>query len=290
MSAQSYGLGQPPDEHRYVFLRGRGNWSWSQPVDTRNDVSRVVLLHEVMERNGDAGKPVWVTEFGWNSAPESIPAERRATWGQPVTEQQKGEYLAGQIERARQEWPWMGAMNVWMLRYGGYAEPDPADPTPYFALVSRDWQPLASYQILRAYLARPAVAGVGSHSWQSPAVERTADGWRLRFSGSRIGLVGDLGAAEVMIDGLPATLSAEQIDGRPALRSAWLAEGEHALELRGAPAPGWFMVDRARPLGWLGDYGPLLLLAAITASGAAAMSCLFNIVLSWGKKNAGFQR
>ncbi|NTW97417.1 MAG: polymerase, partial [Oscillochloris sp.] len=112
MSAQSYGLGQPPDEHRYIFLRGRGNWSWTQPIDTRNDVSRVVLLREVMERNGDAGTPVWVSEFGWNSAPESIPAERRSTWGQPVSEELKGAYLVGQIERARQEWPWMGTMSV----------------------------------------------------------------------------------------------------------------------------------------------------------------------------------
>ncbi|MEI7772936.1 MAG: polymerase, partial [Chloroflexales bacterium] len=120
MAAQSYGLGQSPAEHRYVFLRGRGNWSWAQPIDTRSDVSRLVLLREVMERNGDAGTPVWVTEFGWNSAPERIPPERRLTWGQPVSEQQKGDYLVGQIVRARREWPWMGTMNVWMLRYGGY--------------------------------------------------------------------------------------------------------------------------------------------------------------------------
>ncbi|MBX0329737.1 polymerase [Oscillochloris sp. ZM17-4] len=282
MSAQSYGLGQPPDEHRYIFLRGRDNWSWRQPVDTRNDVSRVVLLREVMEKNGDAGTSVWVTEFGWNSAPASIPAERRLTWGQPVTEQQKGDYLAGQIERARQEWPWMGAMNVWMLRYGGYADPDPADPTPYFALVSRDWRPLPSYQILRDYLARPAVAGVGSHPWASPAVEPIAGGWRLRFSGARATLVGGLaGEVAASIDGQPADLARTQIDGRQALRSAWLAEGEHTLELRGAPAPDYVMVDRARPWGWLWDYGPLALLAAIAAAGAAAMGALFNIVLSW---------
>jgi hypothetical protein len=155
MAAQSYGLGQSPDEHRYVFLRGRGNWSWRRPIDTRNDVSRVVLLREVMEANGDSATPVWVTEFGWNSAPESIPPERRFTWGEPVSEAQKGEYLVGQLERARREWPWMGVMSVWMLRYGGYAEPDPADPTPYFALVTRDWQTLPAYAALQGYAAQP---------------------------------------------------------------------------------------------------------------------------------------
>lgn len=192
MAAQGYGLGQPPDEHRYVFLRGRGNWSWRRPIDTRNDVSRVVLLREVMEANGDAGTPVWITEFGWNSAPESIPPERRLTWGPPVSEETKGAYLVGQLERARTEWPWMGVMNVWMLRYGGYAEPNPEDPTPYFALVTRDWQTLPAYEALRAYTA----------------------------------------------------------------------------EARPSEAP-------ERRLGALWDYGPLLLIAALAAAGAATMAALF---------------
>ncbi|HMQ29545.1 MAG TPA: O-antigen ligase family protein [Chloroflexaceae bacterium] len=165
MAAQSYGLGQPPDEHRYVFLRGRDSWSWRRPIDTRNDVSRVVLLREVMEANGDAETEVWVTEFGWNSAPDSIPPERRLTWGEPVSEATKGAYLVGQLERARAEWPWMGVMNVWMLRYGGYAEPDPADPTPYFALVTRDWQTLPAYEALSAYAADRPPALSPTRSW-----------------------------------------------------------------------------------------------------------------------------
>ncbi len=165
MAAQSYGLGQPPDEHRYVFLRDRSNWSWRRPIDTRNDVSRVVLLREVMEANGDAATPVWITEFGWNSAPDSIPPERRFTWGEPVSEETKGAYLVGQLERARAEWPWMGVMNIWMLRYGGYAEPDPADPTPYFALVTRDWQTLPAFDALRDYTAAPPPAAALTRSW-----------------------------------------------------------------------------------------------------------------------------
>jgi hypothetical protein len=192
MAAQSYGLGQSPDEHRYVFLRGRGNWSWRRPIDTRNDVSRVVLLREVMEANGDAGTPVWVTEFGWNSAPETIPPERRLTWGEPVSEELKGAYLVAQLERARREWPWVGVMNVWMLRYGGYAEPDPADPTPYFALVTRDWRTLPAYEALQRYTS----------------------------------------------------------------------------ELRELAPP-------ERRLGWLWDYGPLALIAAMAAAGAAALAALF---------------
>ena len=282
MAAQSYGLGQSPSEHRYVFLRGRSNWSWNQPIDTRSDVSRVVLLREVMERNGDAGTPVWVTEFGWNSAPEHIPPERRNTWGQPVSEQQKGDYLVEQVERARQEWPWMGVMNVWMLRYGGYTDPNPEDPTPYFALVSRDWQPLESYRILQTYLARPATAGVGAHNWQSQAVERIDGGWRVRFSGARISLVGGIADPyTVIIDGQAAITTRDEADGHQTLHSAWLPEGEHMLELHGTAAPDTFTVDRARPWGWFWDYGPLAVLITIAVSGAIAMGRIFTVVMSW---------
>ncbi|GAB4438101.1 MAG: O-antigen ligase family protein [Chloroflexi bacterium OHK40] len=276
MAAQSYGLGQPPDEHRYVFLRGRDNWNWRRPVDTRNDVGRVVLLREVMEANGDGGTAVWVTEFGWNSAPEHIPPERRFTWGAPVSEEQKGAYLVGQLQRARDEWPWMGVMNVWMLRYGGFAEPDPADPTPYFALVSRDWQLLPAYEALRSFTAAPAVAGVGAHLWSHPAVEPFDSGWRVRFSGTSISLVGGLeGVSAATLDGAPVTLARDNVAGRQVLSAPALPDGEHLLEVRGGPAPERLIVARARPLGWLWDYGPLALVAALALSAGATFATLF---------------
>ncbi|HWQ12672.1 MAG TPA: cellulase family glycosylhydrolase, partial [Roseiflexaceae bacterium] len=185
MSAQAYGLGQPPDEHRYVRLRPL----WHRPIDTRIDVSRVVMLREVMLRHGDAETAVWISEFGYNSAPPSVPEPARSTWGAPVSEEQKGEYLVGQLERARREWPWIGVMNVWFLRWGGYREADPADPTPHFALVGRDFTPLPAYERLRAYMAAPPSAGPGAHSTRHPAVRQVAeDTWELRFCGEWLAL------------------------------------------------------------------------------------------------------
>ncbi len=147
MSAQLYGLGQPPSEHRYI----RPGPSLLQPVDLRADVGRVVLLHEVMQRNGDDRKAVWVSELGWNSAPESVPEPARSTWGPPVSEETKGEYLVQAMERARREWPWMGVMNVWMFRFGG-ERPLPENPTPFFELVDFDFRPLPAYERVRSYL------------------------------------------------------------------------------------------------------------------------------------------
>ena len=58
MSTMLYGLGQPPDDRRTDFKR----LSFSRPV----------LLHEVMERNGDAHKPIWISEYAWLSFPANL--------------------------------------------------------------------------------------------------------------------------------------------------------------------------------------------------------------------------
>jgi O-antigen ligase len=290
MSGQAYGLGQSPDEHRYVFLRGRSNWNWTRPIDTRNDVSRIVLLREIMERHGDMRKPVWIGEFGWNSAPESIPAERRTTWGEPVSEERKAEYLVAQLERARDEWPWMGVMNVWMLRYGGYAEPDPNDPTPYFALVTRDWQPLPAFAALKEHSANQ-VAGVGAHSWNHPAVKDWAEGgWQVRFSGTRLTIVGGLaGDIEVAIDGQRVSLTRDGLEGRQALSTSSLPDGIHTLTIWGDPAPEWFVVEREPFLPWLWPTSMGLVLLALLASSALTVRALYVAVddlLAWRARMA----
>ena len=285
MSAQAYGLGQPPDEHRYVRLRTPGNWVWTRPLDTRADVSRVVLLREVMERHGDARKAVWVGEFGWNSAPATIPAERRTTWGQPVSEEQKGDYLVGMVERARREWPWVGVMNVWMLRWGG-APPDPNDPTPYFALVRQDFTPLPAYGRLAAYLHQPAVAGVGAHRWDNPAVERIAGGWRVRFSGTRLTLVGGLtGDIDPKVDGAPVSLSRSGIADKEALSTDNLRDGDHVLEVRTTgSAPAWFIVEQAPPPAWLWPLLVALPALLLAAWGAAVAGALYDAVGERGRR------
>ncbi len=283
MSAQAYGLGQPPDEHRYVRLRTPGNWNWTRPIDTRTDVSRIVLLREVMELHGDGDKAIWIGESGWNSAPDHIPAERRYTWGRPVSEQQKGEYIIGQVERARREWPWVGVLHVWMLRQGGYLVPDPEDPTPYFALVQRDWTLLPAYFALQDYLAQPDVAGVGAHTWQHPAVETIPNGWRVRFRGNHIALIDGLSSnlEQVLLDGVPTTLNRDATpDGTLRLSLGGLPDRLHLLEIIAPQAepPTHFVVSRNPPLPWFWTLAPVVLIGALLVSGAATMRTLFIVV------------
>ncbi len=214
LGAQLYGLGQPPDEHRYVHPGARP----LRPIETRADMGRVVLLREIMERNGDSAKAVWVSELGWNSAPPSL----GQTWGAPVSEADKGAYLVAAMRRAKREWPWMGAMCVWMFRFGPTAG-DPADPTPYFQLVNFDFAPLPALGALGAYLAAPAPALTPPPAWAallpllvavSAALTVAATAWL------------SIAAAAAVSAGLAAVVSAGQRGARrlprlPRLSDRW---------------------------------------------------------------------
>ncbi len=255
MSAQAYGLGQPPDEHRYV----RPRLLWQRPIDTRIDVSRVALLREVMVRNGDAGKAVWISEFGYVSAP----ADLQHSWGTSVSEQQKGDYLVGQLERARREWPWMGVMNVWMLRWGGSA-PDQRDPTAYFALVDHDFTPKPAYHTLQTFAQHGAIAGAGLHAWSHPAVRQiAADTWEIRFTGQSLAFVEVNGPFEFAIDQGPFQALTPLMERSIRPVAEQLVDGEHTamFRMKGKP-PSAFIVERqALPVVW--ELIPLLLVLGL---------------------------
>jgi hypothetical protein len=256
MSAQAYGLGQPPDEHRYVSPR----LLWQRPIDTRIDVSRVVLLHEVMLKHGDSRKAVWVSEFGYVSAPADLPHN----WGSSVSREQQGEYLIGQLERARREWPWMGVMHVWFLRWGG-AAPDPRDPTAYFAIVGHDYEQFPAYRALQQYRSQPAWAGPGSHAWSHPAVTAVGENrWEVRFSGTALSIVGATGPMRVQINGA-TTQDLQPImeqNLRPVAEN--LDDQQHTLiiESQNGPPRG-FVVLRAQPWEWPSNLAAVLLIGLL---------------------------
>lgn len=267
MSAQAYGLGQPPDEHRYIRPRTD---NWTRPVDSRIDVSRVVLLREIMENRGDAGKAIWISEFGYVTDSPNIPPEKRFTWGAPVTPAQQAEYTVGQLERARREWPWLGVMNVWFLRWGG-EPPDPRDPTQQFAILTRDYATTPAYDALKAYTERGAVAGPGAHAWSHPAVVAgpEANTWTVRFEGTGIALRRMTGPVEAAIDGGAARQLNPDPEGGAISLASGLIDGEHTLVLRSPNgAPAVFLVERAQPLAWLWVLLPAVLLLALGAVGA----------------------
>ena len=156
MGAQVYGLLTGPYDRR--VSRDRSNFA------------RVQLLREIMVRHGDADKPIWATEVGWNALPEDFAGP--PIYGR-VSEHYQALYAAQAYERAAREWPWMGVMNYWFLRRPSDAEKDQA--WYYFRMLEPDFTPLPVYDTLASLAQQPARAHSGYHQ---------EDHWALQYEGS----------------------------------------------------------------------------------------------------------
>lgn len=100
--------------------------------------ARAELLHEVMARNGDGAKQVYITEGGWND---------HARWTRAVRPYQRIEYTIRAYEKALREWVWCSAVCLWVFRY-------PWDQNTYadaFTFVSPAFIPKPIYQEVQHY-------------------------------------------------------------------------------------------------------------------------------------------
>ncbi|HLF29288.1 MAG TPA: hypothetical protein VJG32_23435 [Anaerolineae bacterium] len=131
LSAQGYGLFSGPTDRR---LRPRVI-----------NFGRPQYIRDILVANGDAAKPIWISEMNWNSVPDEMPDKR---FGQ-VTLEQQARYLPLAFERIRREWPWVGVANVWYLKDADDHEKDQAKY--YFRLLEPDFTPLPVYNSMLAY-------------------------------------------------------------------------------------------------------------------------------------------
>jgi hypothetical protein len=87
---------------------------------------RCELLRAIMARNGDADKPIMITEGGWNDHPR---------WTKAVRPGQRVAYTLQAYDMAWREWPWCEAVAFWAFRFPrpqlGYLD--------YFAFVTVDF-------------------------------------------------------------------------------------------------------------------------------------------------------
>ncbi len=131
MSAQGYGLFTGPTDRR---LRPRVV-----------NFSRPMYIRDIMVQNGDAHKPIWISEMNWNSVPDSI-ADKH--FGQ-VTLDQQARYLPMAYDRIQKDYPWVGVAFTWYFKDATDATKD--QPKYYFRLVNPDFTPLPVYDSIKAY-------------------------------------------------------------------------------------------------------------------------------------------
>ena len=188
--AQTIPLG-PRDLNDFIFLQrmydaGAGEFFdvlamqgyglWSGPTDRRMrprvlNFSRPLYLREIMVKNGDAHKPIWITEMNWNAPPPDLPDRPYGF----VTPEEQARYAVLAYERAQQEWPWIGVINTWFFKRATDAERDQA--MYYFRLVEPDFSPMPVYDALKEYMhsAGAQVLYPGLHQ---------EDHWALIYEGA----------------------------------------------------------------------------------------------------------
>jgi hypothetical protein len=103
-------------------------------------------LREIMVANGDADKPVWITEFGWTTENQEAGRE----YGVNNTEEEVAQYLTRALEIATTEWgDWTTGAFVWNLNWATLVEPE-HHIYPSSAL-REDWSPKPSYEAMKAF-------------------------------------------------------------------------------------------------------------------------------------------
>ncbi len=154
----------------FDILAMQGYGLWSGPRDRRMqprvlNFSRPLYIRDIMVRNGDENKPIWLSEMNWNAVPEGFPGG--APYGQ-VTEEQQARYVVEAYQRIQEEWPWVGVVNFWFFKRATDLEKD--RPEYYFRMVEPDFTPLPVYEAMKEYANRPPVMYPGYHQEEHWAV------------------------------------------------------------------------------------------------------------------------
>jgi hypothetical protein len=142
----------------FDILAMQGYGLWSGPYDRRMrprviNFSRPLYIRDIMVKNGDEHKPIWISEMNWNAVPPDFPIK---PYGY-VTKEQQARYVVEAYERARAEWPWVGVVNFWFFKRPSEAEKD--QPWYYFRMVEPDFTPLPVYDAVKKYTHQSPVPG-----------------------------------------------------------------------------------------------------------------------------------
>lgn len=269
-----------------VALKGFG--FWTGPDDRRTDEavlnwSRLLLARELMVANGDSSRAIWLTGGGWASLPagwEGAPPP----WGRDTPEVQ-GERLAGAVERAQVEWPWLGAMML--MEFQPAAPRD--DPRWSLALRGPDGQ-LTSLGRRVGELARGWLPGPGHWPADGPGTARDGDQLRFRFVGSEVRFkvenprTGAAGAdrPRLWLDGAPVDQEVRAGgEGWIVLPSRPL--GPHELALSPPDAVQAFVVGRSRDAQAGRLYASMVAVLAVLALGLGARLTWLVWRLPWSE-------
>lgn len=150
---------------------------WSGPTDRRMhprvmNFGRPQFIRDLMVKNGDATKPIWISEMGWNTVPADAPDQR---FGR-VTPEQQAQYTILAYDRAEAEWPWAGVVNTWYFKRATDEWLKAGRPEAYFRLADPDFKLQPVYDAVKEHLnGNAGVLSPGMHE---------AGGWGITEQGA----------------------------------------------------------------------------------------------------------
>jgi hypothetical protein len=184
LSAQGYGLNSSPYDRR------------ESPVHL--SFARHIQYRDIMVRNGDAHKPIWLSEVAWNPILDAwrSPDEIAGAYNYgAVTNEQAAAYLPQAYERANQEWPWVGHLSYW--HFTRFTIEESQTNWYWFRMVEADYSPesgtftpLPVYAAAQSYLQgirQHPVMYLGTHQAESWEVFYPDDAQRLVNESAQFG-------------------------------------------------------------------------------------------------------
>jgi len=184
----------------FDVLSVQGYGLWSGPTDRRLrqvtiNYPRHLWIRDMMIANGDAHKPIWISEAGWNPVPDDPGIADAERYGR-VTMDEAAAWAPLAYARALEEWPWIGVISWWYFKPAD--ERNSGDSSYYFRLVEPDFTPTPVYEALKVYLTNgaPKTIGAGRHGARAagvPAAGAAAgtETTRYRIQGTGVNLCYD---------------------------------------------------------------------------------------------------
>ncbi|MGN6701109.1 MAG: cellulase family glycosylhydrolase [Thermomicrobiales bacterium] len=109
---------------------------------------RVEDQRAIMEQNGESGKQIWLTEFGWDAC-QNLPVPQNYDYCALTSDQQQADNVVRAYQLARDNWPWMGVMFVWNLNYASIPGISQGDEKYGWSVLGPGFAPRPAYDALK---------------------------------------------------------------------------------------------------------------------------------------------
>jgi polysaccharide biosynthesis protein PslG len=143
--------------HSYPAAGPDSCWNDSSGHRATDAFCSIEEIRNTMVANGDAGKQVWLDEFGWSTCSNSF----ADCYGVGVSEAQQASYITAAFQKL-QSYPWVKAGFVYQFRNLYFGGDSPGEWGDNLGLLRTDFTPKPAYDALKAYATGGGTTGAGS--------------------------------------------------------------------------------------------------------------------------------